>query len=68
VLNLLTAFNKYLKMLGFFPEYETISHGLRLPILRVANLLTAFNKLGELQNGKLSRHDRFSKIRIKTRG
>jgi hypothetical protein len=51
VLNLLTAFNKYLKMLGFFPEYETISHGLCLPILRVANLLTAFNKLGELQNG-----------------
>ena len=51
VLNLLTAFNKYLKMLGFFPEYETISHGVRLPILRVANLLTAFNKLGELQNG-----------------
>jgi hypothetical protein len=37
----INAVNKCLKMLGFFPKYETISHGLCLPISQVVNLLTA---------------------------
>jgi hypothetical protein len=52
-LDLLTGVNKCLKMLGFFAHFGTISHGLYLPILRVANLLTAFNKLGDSNECKL---------------
>lgn len=43
--------NKPLKMLGFLCQFDTISHGFRLPILRVANLLTAFHKLRSIKNG-----------------
>ena len=42
---------KPLKMLGFLCQFDTISYGFRLPILRVANLLTAFHKLRSIKNG-----------------
>jgi hypothetical protein len=42
--------NKPLKMLGFFAHFGTISHGLYLPILRVANLLTVVHKSRSFKN------------------